>query len=188
DRSEPGPGIDLGALGMGGAPLLEDLTGIAIDEKGLGGLGGGIDSENRGCHQGAFPSAAGGVGAGEGAVPVRVWVWVGSSASNSTNRLLPAPIPTSSQCSVGLGGVARCRDGTARAELCETVASAANTNNYAVLDASGRPAPGPHRPRTRAGGAGRGGAPQGHSAPGSADQARKPSRCCMASCCRRTKP
>src|SRR5699024_9865455 len=51
DRGEPGTGIDLGAVRVGGAALLEDLAGRGVDQERLGGLGGGIDAEHGGGHQ-----------------------------------------------------------------------------------------------------------------------------------------
>src|SRR5699024_12646400 len=50
-RGEPGTGIDLGAVRVGGAALLEDLAGRGVDQERLGGLGGGIDAEHGGGHQ-----------------------------------------------------------------------------------------------------------------------------------------
>ena len=60
DRGEPGTGVHLGAVGMGGAALLEHLAGGRVDEEGLRGLGGGVDAEDQGCHRVAFPSSGGG--------------------------------------------------------------------------------------------------------------------------------
>lgn len=60
DRAIPCGGIDFGALWMRGATLLEDSSGVGVDERRLGGLGGGVDAEDRGAH--GFLFVGGGCG------------------------------------------------------------------------------------------------------------------------------
>ena len=85
DGGEPGAGVHLGAVGVGGAALLEHLTGVGVHEERLGGLGGGVDAEDERCHQGILRDETG-TGRGEAVrVPCDVVHWASHDGSTARN-------------------------------------------------------------------------------------------------------